>query len=171
MKKIIPLVFLLIGTGAGVGAGILLRPAPASEAVSDTGTEIKKEKQGEQSAQKNIVEPDHGETAENEYVKLSNQFVVPIVSNDKVVALVVLALSVEVPSGKTDSVLEREPKLRDSFLQVLFDHANMGGFEGNFTQAEVLGRLRMALKEVAQRDLGSEIVKEVLIVEIARQDY
>jgi hypothetical protein len=107
----------------------------------------------------------------NEYVKLSNQFVVPIVRNERVTALVVLALSLEIPAGQTDTVLSREPKLRDSFLQILFDHANIGGFQGNFTDAQVLGRLRMALREVAQRDLGRDLAKDVLIVEIARQDY
>jgi len=69
------------------------------------------------------------------------------------------------------SLIKREPKLRDSFLRVLFDHANMGGFEGNFTNAQVLGRLRAALREVAQQDLGVDVAQDVLIVEIARQDY
>ena len=64
-----------------------------------------------------------------EYVKLSNQFVVPVVKGKTVVSLVVLSLSLEVPEGQKDAVFRREPKLRDSFLQVLFDHANIGGFD------------------------------------------
>jgi flagellar FliL protein len=114
---------------------------------------------------------DNDEEKTNEFVQLSNQFVVPIISEGKVTALVVLALSIEVPAGKSETVLLREPKLRDSFLRVLFDHASIGGFEGNFTDAQVLDRLRSALKEVAERDLGKELAKDVLIVEIARQDY
>ncbi len=61
--------------------------------------------------------------------------------------------------------------MRDSFLQVLFDHANAGGFDGAFTEAGAMDQLRGALREVAQRDLGEELVKDVLILEIARQDY
>ena len=47
-----------------------------------------------------------------------------------------------------------EPKLRDVFLQVLFDHANMGGFRGAFTRSDVLEPLRTALREAAQKHLG-----------------
>ncbi len=180
MKKLLPLVLLLVGVGAGVGAGVFLRPAPDAETahVSEKG-EHSKDDQSEDHAEEHGKDDkdegahdDHGDEAGgSEYVKLSNQFVVPIVSNEKVSALVVLALSVEVPSGETDTVYLREPKLRDSFLQVLFDHANVGGFEGNFTDAVMLDRLRTALREVAQKDLGKDIGRDVLIIEIVRQDY
>lgn len=181
MKKLLPLILLLIGSGAGVGAGIFLRPEPAIEP-KDTATAAHDEtakmpdihQTDDHSA--DATHDDRDEAAGSdlygtEYAKLNNQFVVPIILRDKVTALVVLALSIEVPQGQMDVVYQREPKLRDSFLQVLFDHANVGGFEGNFTNALELGRLRAALREVAQRDLGKDLIKDVLIVEIARQDY
>ncbi len=62
-----------------------------------------------------------------------------------------------------------EPKLRDVFLQVLFDHANMGGFRGAFTRSDMLTPLRTALREAAQKQLGKDIY-DVLIVEMSRQD-
>jgi hypothetical protein len=169
MMKLLPLVLLLIGAGAGVGAGIFMRPdAPVSDtAMTEAATGLGAPEVTEPSAEE---DEDSAETA-SDFVKLNNQFVVPIVKGDKVVALIVLALSVEVPAGETDIVYQREPKLRDSFLQVLFDHANIGGFEGNFTDARLLGRLRNALNEIAQKDLGKDIAKDVLIIEIARQDY
>ena len=175
IKKLLPLALLLIGSSAGVGAGIFMRPAPASEisgedyadSYSDHGNHEGK-KQGEKNADDHDGALDAGAT---EFVKMSNQFVVPIVNNGRVAALVVLGLSIEVPSGDTDVIYQRQPKMRDSFLQVLFDHANMGGFDGAFTDAQMLGQLRDALRDVAQRDIGSETVKDVLIVEIARQDY
>ncbi|WP_431358160.1 flagellar basal body-associated FliL family protein [Sulfitobacter albidus] len=175
MKKLLPVLLLLVGLGGGVGAGIFLRPdtsmasvpkgngeAESIEKEVDANTEDK-QGQNEDAA----VEGD----TDSEFVKLNNQFVVPIVADERVAALVVLSLSVEVPAGETDIVYRREPKLRDSFLQILFDHANVGGFDGAFTQAEVLDPLRSALREVARRDIGSEIVHDVLITEIARQDY
>lgn len=177
MKKLLPLILLLVGAGAGVGAGIALRPdAPAEtahdeEATASDGAETGDAAHEEAEADAQSEEAADGEASTSEYAKLNNQFVVPIVSGEKVTALVVLALSIEVPTGQIDAVYEREPKLRDSFLQVLFDHANMGGFEGNFTNAQVLGRLRSALREVAQKDLGKALAKDVLIIEIARQDY
>ena len=78
--------------------------------------------------------------ARPEYVKLNNQFVVPVVEDGRVAAMVVLSLSLEVEAGNTEAVYQREPKLRDAFLQVLFDHANVGGFCGSFTDGVEPGR-------------------------------
>jgi flagellar protein FliL len=150
MKKLIlPLILGLIGLGAGVGAGVFLRPAADAE--------------------------DHAEMAQAEpevppeYVKLNNQFVIPVVQDGQVAALVVISLSLEVTPGSTETVFATEPKLRDVFLQVMFDHANAGGFKGSFTDASNLVVLRQALAEVAMQVLGDS-VKDVLIVDIARQD-
>ncbi len=161
IKKILPLLLLLMGTGAGVGAGMFLRP-PVSEADVDADHDKAK------AETKETIED--ADPSDREYVKMNNQFVVPVVDRETVRALVVLSLSLEVPSGGKEVVYSREPKLRDSFLQVLFDHANMGGFEGAFTNANNLDVLRAALREVAQKDMG-EGVSDVLILEIARQDY
>ncbi len=62
-----------------------------------------------------------------------------------------------------------EPKLRDVFLRVLFDHANAGGFSGSFTKTTRMNTLRMGLLEAAQKALGP-VVSDVLIVDVVRQD-
>ncbi|UWR22368.1 flagellar basal body-associated FliL family protein [Sulfitobacter sp. S190] len=171
MKKILPVILLLLGSAAGVGAGIYLRPAAPEATAADVSGSEEKTHTGEDHA----TGDDHTADAPNdgavEYVKLENQFVVPIVDSQRVNALVILSLSVEVPAGGKEIIYEKQPKLRDSFLQILFDHANVGGFDGSFTNAVTLGRLRTALKEIAQRDLGKEAVSDILIIEIARQDY
>lgn len=159
IAKLLPLLLLLIGAGAGVGAGFFLRPAPSPEMASEA------KKQVEAKASTEPASP-----ADREYVKMNNQFVVPVVKGDDVDALVVMSLSLEVPAGQKDAIYSQEPKLRDSFLQVLFDHANVGGFDGAFTNANNLSVLRNALREVAQKDMGEQIT-DVLIIEIARQDY
>lgn len=167
VKLLLPLMFLLVGSGVGVGAGIFLRPEPEPLEIPrlDGEEDMLKAKPAEIP-----YGPDNPAPA-MDYVKLNNQFVVPIVKDAAVVALVVLALSIEVPEGTRDLIFQHEPKLRDSFLQVLFDHANIGGFDGKFTAAKNLSALRMALREIGQRDLGVDVVKDVLILEIARQDY
>ena len=104
-----------------------------------------------------------------EFIKLNNQFVVPVVAAGRVEALVVLTLSLETALGLREAIYNREPKLRDAFLQVLFDHSNMGGFQGAFTRSNNLDVLRRALLEVAQREFGPNVFN-VLIVDIARQD-
>ena len=55
------------------------------------------------------------------------------------------------------------------FLQVLFDHANTGGFRGSFTDTRNLVQIRRALLEVAQKTMPN-VITDVLIAEIARQD-
>jgi hypothetical protein len=54
-------------------------------------------------------------------------------------------------------------------LQVLFDHANSGGFNGSFTDGANLVLLREALLETALRIFGTDVT-DVLIVDIVRQD-
>lgn len=158
IAKLIPVVMMLVGLGIGVGAGFFLKPAPEIE--TDAAAT---EEGGEEAA------PDAEAETPPEFVKLSSQFVVPVMQEGRVTALVMLTLSLEVTTGSTPAVFQVEPKLRDVFLQVLFDHANAGGFRGSFTDAANLQTLRRALFEVGEGVLG-DMLKDVLITDIARQD-
>lgn len=171
LGKILPLLLLLIGTGAGVGAGMFLRPAPEIEEMAETEITDASAEETAETKNKSEGHEQDDEELEFEYVKMNNQFVIPVVKEQVIIALVVLALSIEVPPGNKEAVFRMEPKLRDSFLQVLFDHANIGGFDGAFTSASNMSALRNALREAGQRDIGADIVRDVLILEIARQDY
>lgn len=114
----------------------------------------------------------HGEGEHSggfDYVKLSNQFVVPLVESGQVASMMVLTLSLEVNAGGGDAVYAREPKLRDALLQVLFDHANAEGFRGRYTDAEAMQPLRRALREAAMKVLP-DTVNDVLIADIVRHD-
>ena len=152
IRKLLPLVLCLIGAGAGAGAGLFLRPPPPEP---DPAAE----------AAPAPVDP----ALVPDYVKLSNQFVVPLVEKERISAMVILTLSLEVTQGSTEQVYAREPKLRDAFLQLLFDHANTGGFRGSFTDAANLVILRRGLLDIAKSILG-DIVTDVLITDIVRQD-
>jgi hypothetical protein len=153
--RLIPVVMTLAGLAAGIGAGLLLRPDPPDPATDAAA--------GEEAAEP----PASSEPPE--YVKLNNQFVVPIVDEGKVAAMVILSLTLQVAPGASPDVFAAEPKLRDVFLQVLFDHANAGGFRGSFTDADNLLVLRRALNEAALAVLGDR-QQEVLITDIVRQD-
>jgi hypothetical protein len=159
LRKLFPLALALAGLGAGIGAGLAFRPPIAAEAAA--------------SGEGGAGEPGSAAADDSEggrdYVKLNNQFVIPVVEEGRVASLVVLSLSLEVASGESETVYEREPKLRDAFLQVLFDHANVGGFSGSFTDGTNLLVLRTSLKEAAALVLGPTI-RDVLITDIARQD-
>ena len=173
LGRLIPVILALVGLGGGVGAGLFLRPAPAAEDHAADGTDPAKagehgEAPGEGEGE--AVDPDdEPEEGAPEYVKMNNQFVVPVVEDGRVAAMVVLSVSIEVEAGNTEGIYQREPKLRDVFLQVLFDHANTGGFSGSFTDGANLIVLRTSLKEAATLVMGS-VVRDVLITDIARQD-
>ncbi|MEL7259445.1 MAG: flagellar basal body-associated FliL family protein [Pseudomonadota bacterium] len=163
MKSLlIPILMGVVGFAGGSGAGYVLR-APVEDSTEEALRET------EPKVEEASHETKEDEHASAEYVKLNNQFVVPIVSGDLVNALVVMSLSIEITQGETSAVYAVEPKLRDAFLQVLFDHANMGGFKGDFTEARNMDLLRTALTDTAQNIVG-ELVTGVLITDIARQD-
>ena len=162
LSKLLPVILLILGTGGGIGAGIMLAPAPDPVEGADASKAAAPKPKAE--------EPEEiSEENQREYIKISNQFVVPVVERDSLTSLVVMSLSLEAKKGTSEKVHAYEPKLRDVFLQVLFDHANMGGFRGAFTRSDVLEPLRTALREAAQKHLGEDVY-DVLIMEISRQD-
>lgn len=164
IKKLLPLVFLCVGLAAGVGAGFALAPTGKPQGEK----EAKAEKPAKAKSKTDKKKGDKDEKAQ-EYLKLTKQFVVPVVTDDEIAALVTMSLSLEAKPGLSDSFYEVEPKLRDAFLQVLFDHANSGGFDGTFTASGNLKVLRRSLLDVAQKELGED-VSRVLIMSVNRQD-
>lgn len=152
-RKNFPFVLGLLGLCLGAGAGFFLRQSPGNP------------------PQKTLPLAQHGpdSAALKDYAKLSNQFIIPVLSNGKVSALMVLSISLEVSAGATSDVDAAEPKLRDAFLQVLFDHANSGGFDGSYTDAANLVVVRASLLEAAKSVLGDK-VSDVLITDILRRD-
>jgi len=171
MGKILPVLLAVIGLGAGLGAGIALRP-PLQEVVElnpcgePGGGAEHADSMAHSSSGPGEEDAKH---SDSEFVKMNNQFVVPVVSHDEVVALVVMSLSLEMEAGGREAFYQREPKLRDAFLQILFDHSNVGGFGGVFTDGSKLDNLRNALLETAIKTMGSA-VRDVLVTDILRQD-
>jgi hypothetical protein len=159
MKLLIPVLLALVGVGAGVGAGLALK-SDAPELDNACGAP----------EAEHVTEVHAGPVAlDHAYVKMNNQFVIPVVHEGRIKALVVMSLSLEVTAGNTEAVYEREPRLRDAFLRSMFDHANSGGFDGDFTSNGNMAHLRSGLVRVAREILG-DIASDVLIIDIARQD-
>ena len=139
------------------GVGVFLKPAPPDCEIEECEEESVE------------AEPSEIEEEEPNYLAMKNQFVVPVIRDELVKSLVVLSLSLEIGPESTEYVFGREPKLRDKFLRVLFDHAHVGGFDGAFTESGRLAVLRIALLEAAQSVAGKEI-KDILITDIVRQE-
>lgn len=161
MGKVLPIILATVGLGAGIGAGLLLRPDKSEEyaAVDCAPSQL---------AEASLTVPAEPATP-SEFIKLSNQFIVPVLDKDDISSLIVLSLSLEVDEGMSRNIIDREPKLRDAFLRVMFDHANTGGFDGNFLESTGLDVLRAALLESALKITG-DVTRDVLIVDLVRQD-
>ncbi|HEY0276405.1 MAG TPA: flagellar basal body-associated FliL family protein [Paenirhodobacter sp.] len=174
MRKILPVLMVILGVAIGGASGWFLRPAPKPEATAEACTEncppTAPTAEGGHGAE--ATTDAHGapiDPAATEFVKLNNQFIVPDIRDGAVASLIVLSLSIEVGVGQTEKVYTLEPKLRDVLLQVLFDHANAGGFRGDFTSAGKMVDLKRALLEACQSVLGKD-ARNVLISDIVRQD-
>ena len=160
MAKLLPIILLVLGIAAGGGAGVLLKAPEEAECHDEA---CPKEEKAEKE------DDGHAEESEPNYVRMKNQFVVPVVRDERVHSLVVLDLSLETEPGTEDLIYSREPKVRDAFLRVLFDHAHIGGFDGTFTESGRLSLLRVALLEAAQSVIGPSI-SDILITDIVRQE-
>jgi flagellar basal body-associated protein FliL len=152
MAKLIPVILIVLGLGAGLGAGLMLRPAP--EADSEGAEPVPP-----------IPVPDPSAIALFEF---DNHFMVPLVVDDRIASVIVIKVALEVSDAHRAMVVSHAPRLRDRLLQAMFDHANMGGFQGTFTANDNLGMLRRGLLEAAQATLGPEVIYGVLITDLLR---
>ena len=157
MAKLLPVILLIIGVAIGGGAGMFLKPEETICEGEDCEEEAHAEEEEEEAEE------------EFSYLAMKNQFVVPVIEDELVKSLVVLSISLETGVNATEAVFSKEPKLRDTFLKVLFDHAHVGGFDGAFTESGRLSVLRVALLEAAHGVVGND-VSDILITDIVRQE-
>lgn len=175
MKMLLPILLILLGLAGGLGAGHMLKPPAEEEHGGEAAAHCDPAKDAHCEAAEGVdyAKPEPVEPIDPEkvfdYVKLNKQFVVPVLKNEKVSALIVLSVTIEAEPGFSDSVYQQEPKLRDLLLQVLFEHAHSGGFDGVFTADYVMADLRGSMLETMQRQLGPA-VHDVLITDIVRRD-
>jgi len=152
MGKLLPLLLIVFGAGAGIGAGLFLRPEPELDEVAE---EVRTR-----------PAPPPGEALAT--FEFSNQFMVPLLVDDRLVSVVVLRLALEIVENQQPLIETNSARLRDAMLQVMFDHANSGGFSGVFTEHTNLTHLRRSLLEAAQKTVGQQNVYRVLITDLQR---
>lgn len=154
MKKVLPIVLVVLGIVAGLGAGVFLKPAPAT----DPSQEVAKKEADEEDTQ-----------AARSFVKIGRQTIVPIVDDGETQALMLFELAVDVPETKVDEVHRMEPRLRDAFLRELFQMSYTGAFLTDFTEERIIEELRRNLTNAARNYLGHSQA-EVLILDVMRQE-
>lgn len=169
MKRLLPVILALFGVVGGAAAGLILKPAPP-EAEADPCALPLEEQPAGLACDAVAEEPeDYGGKDASEFFKLDRQFIVPVVEEKRVASLIVLTLSLETAPQASEEVFALEPKIRDSMLRTLFRFSNSGGFDRDFTAEHVMADLRRSLLRAA-RKIAGDLVRDVLISDIIRQD-
>lgn len=162
LKKLLPVMTFTMGLAGGGTAALMLSPDQEAGAQRNASTG------------KTI--PEDADTPAKplpqeklEFVKLPTQFVVPVILDARVRAMVILTIAIEIEAGQGDTVRALEPKLRDEFLAELFGIAAHGGFTDDIITRQSLDIVKRALSERAKTVLGVAAVN-VLVTDMARQD-
>ncbi|WBU53457.1 hypothetical protein [Paracoccus sp. SCSIO 75233] len=148
IRKLLPVLAMLLATVGGLLAGEALRPVPPVP--PESGAEA-------------------AEKAATAYYAFPTQFFVPVMRGGNLDGTMVLSLSVEMPEDAEAAVLRDKLRLRDALLRRLLILSNTGAFDGNFTTEPRMRRIRTELLEAAQA-VSDNAIANVLIEDIARQD-
>jgi flagellar protein FliL len=192
MKQIIPIIMVLVFVAAGALGGSLLKAGGAAGPVGEKqvkeeghdkkGGEDKKTSKGDHGSDKKDKKEkkekkgkgDHGGKSDgpvNEvsFYKFSREFVVPIIRDSRVDALVILNISLEVEGDTAQKLFTLDPKLRDNIMSTLIVLSNEPGLFDNMTQVENYERIRSQVLENL-RNVIPEGINNVLILDFAKQD-
>jgi hypothetical protein len=172
MKAILNIVVCCAAAVGGTFASTTLKakssaPAEVHSKSNDTGHEKtdkhskSKDKGHDKSASKS--------SDSFEFLKFKRQFVVPVVNEDRVGALVLLNIGISLSGDVKDELYQLEPKFRDAFMRELLGMSNSGYFNDELTDPQTYEILRETLLRAA-KEIEKDGVKDILILDFARQD-
>jgi hypothetical protein len=147
MRIAIALVVVAAAALAGGAAGHLMRPPP------------------EDPPEPTVAAPPDGPV---EAVPLREPFVVPVLRDGRIWSHVVLSLGVESRGITREAILAQEPRLRDGLNRTLWTYGSLGGFDGDFTALDAMGRLQERLDGVVSMLLDDPSAR-VLLIGMTRQ--
>lgn len=189
MAKLLPIIIIVVGVLAGAGIGFVMKPAEETEHADDASAddhgeaekddghgEKKKDDHGKKADKKKKKKDSHGgghggksDDPSAEYLEFRRQFIVPVVRENGVKAMMVLDLSLEMETGTASSAYSYEPKLRAALLETLFALSHTGLFSGEITAPEVTEVMEERLIVTARSVVGDK-ARHVLILGVVRQD-
>ena len=103
------------------------------------------------------------------YFNFRRNFIVPVIGKERVQALVLISVSIEMPEDKIEEVQTREPNIRDAFMKALLAMSYEGVFNQDITNPDVYNEIQKRLYETAKVSVDKD-VKSILLVDFARQD-
>lgn len=157
--KLLVILLIPLGLIGGLAGGHFLAPPPEQIEDGEIAEDVKETPK----------KPQKLDLSNADYAKLDKHFIIPVIENGAISSLVVITMAIEVEKESRDLVFEHEPKLRAEFLNVLFNHAQSGGFSGIFIHTEAMNDLRGSLNTAAWSVLG-DVAHQVLITSLTRQE-
>lgn len=125
-----------------------------------------KEKKSEDKGKKDS----HAKSSDDfEFLRFKRQFVVPVIGEDRVEALVLLNIGISLSGNVKEELFRLEPKFRDAFMRELLNMSNSGYFDDELTNPQTYEVLRETLLRAA-KDIEKDGVEDILILDFARQD-
>ena len=173
-KLLFPLVLMIAVVGGAVAADFIRTGDSAKEdshGETEGKSHAKDDKASKDGKKKKGKDDDHGDTASSSvsYLKFKRQFVVPVMDQGKIEALVIMNLNLELNENAPENVYSLEPKLRDAIMRELLTMSDNNIFGKKLTSAESYETLRDTLLRASEA-VVPEGIKDVLILDIARQE-
>lgn len=158
--------------GAGDASAATHTEGEAHGKKEDGGDHAPKEKDSH-GGDKKAKKDDHGKSSGSSgssYFRFTREFVVPIIQNERVAGLVILNINIESDAAAADRMLSQEPMLRDVVMTTLVEISGDGRTFQSMTTIENYETLRSLLLGALQKRFPDMGIKNVLILDIARQD-
>ncbi|MEP1142620.1 MAG: hypothetical protein ABJH52_02780 [Henriciella sp.] len=176
ITSVVAIIFIALGSFAGV---VLKSPSEAAAAHSDEDAEHKEEgHEGDHKDdhkaddKKHGKKDDHGKSSsssDSAFYKFSREFVVPVMREGQVKSLVILHINLETDPAVSEKLFSEDPKLRDNIMTTLIGLSNDGRTLERPTDINNFETIR-AMVLMNLRDSVSDGIKNVLIIDMAKQD-
>jgi hypothetical protein len=173
MKALLFPIILAIFAAGGVLAADKVRgdssPAVITEGEHEAGADSHGKSADADSHGKSDKKGGESSVSQTDFINFKRQFVVPVLKDDAVNALILINLALEVPSSERDNMFRLEPRFRDAFIRELLQLSDDGYFDQELTSSDTYEILRETLTRAAN-DISDDGVNKVLILDLSRQE-
>lgn len=184
MKALLfPVVLAVFAAGGVIAADTVRGDATPSAATDDHGDnkdghgkadggdshDKKSDGHGDKKAKGHGDGDGYADAGATDFINFKRQFVVPVLKDNAVDALILINLGLEVPANKRDDMFRLEPRFRDAFIRELLQMSDDGYFDQELTSPDTYEILRETLSRAAS-DISEGGVNDILILDLSRQD-
>ncbi|MEM8771367.1 MAG: hypothetical protein AAGD92_06940 [Pseudomonadota bacterium] len=170
MKKLFPVIIIIIAGVLGGAGGVLFKKSSGPTGVEHASSSGHGEETGYNGEGRKKEQNDKSDNEISRVFTFSRQFVVPIVRNDRPIALVILEINIAIDDSVSDNAYSREPILRDALLSELLQLAHDGILAKGASDTESLAYIKEVLLKPAQHVLGKGAT-DILILDIGLRPY